>query len=447
MGSSLPKPVTTKVMERKGNQLFRVGVSCMNGMRERMEDAHAIEMHDTWGFFGVFDGHVGPEAAEFIARRWPEVLRGETIPISDARMKQISLDLDEEFLAKESEDGSTGTFLIARKLSSGRYTLQVGNVGDSRVIVGKGGRACPVTDDHKPNNHGERTRIEEAGGSVSNGRVDGKLAVSRAYGDIEYKNSDSNLTHKVIAVPDIVHIDCGPEDFVLLSCDGVFESNFTNEEVIAFVTAKLNETNDLSEIASAVCTEALDRGSHDNISCMLLQLVDGSDYANLPPEKQHEVVHGPYSCPLSLPFRNAYIGTLAPLEIEVHVAVEQRYDFVLSHLPKRIAETKTEGETCDLETLNDSELRKMIAGKRLVALPELIKFTRSQMLKLCEDNPPNIPDDIAEMQAELQMMVVNDEAPPPKVFILSFRFHNNRPIQYQQQYQPMAGITRSYRVV
>ena len=384
MGTSLPKPVTTKVVERKGNKLFRVGVSSMNGMRERMEDDHSVEMHDTWGFFGIFDGHVGPAAAEYMAQRWPEVLREETIPISDERMKQISLDLDQEFLKLPSEDGSTGTFLIARKLGSGKYTLQVGNVGDSRVIVGKGGRACSVTDDHKPNNEGELRRIEEAGGSVSNGRVDGKLAVSRAYGDSEYKTSDSNLTHKVIAVPDIVHIDCGPEDFIFLSCDGVFESNFTNEEVIEFVTEKLNETNDLSEIASAVCTEALDRGSHDNISCMLIQLVDGSDYASLPDDKQKEVIHGPYSCPMSQAFRNAYLGTIAPLGIEIHDAVDARYEHVLSQLPKRIAETKTDGDSCDLESLTDSELRKILVNKRNRVV-DVIPLSRQDLISRCAE--------------------------------------------------------------
>ena len=32
-----------------------------------------------------------------------------------------------------------------------------------------------------------------------------------------------------------------------------------------------------------------------------------------------------------------------------------------------------------------------------------------------KQNPPNVPDDIVEMRAELQRMAVNGEVPPPVV--------------------------------
>lgn len=64
---------------------------------------------------------------------------------------------------------------------------QVGNVGDSRVVCGRDGKAIPMTTDHKPTLPEERARIVACGGDVVNARVDGNLAVSRAFGDSQYK--------------------------------------------------------------------------------------------------------------------------------------------------------------------------------------------------------------------------------------------------------------------
>merc|ERR1711939_937781 len=82
----------------------------------------------------------------------------------------------------------------------GKHKLRVINAGDSRVILGKrdgtivdgGGTDQGLTTDHKPNNPVERQRIYRCGGHVEEAaggvaRVNGELAVSRGFGDIEYK--------------------------------------------------------------------------------------------------------------------------------------------------------------------------------------------------------------------------------------------------------------------
>ncbi len=61
------------------------------------------------------------------------------------------------------------------------------NSGDSRCVVGRGQTAFEMSEDHKPDNFGERKRIEAAGGFVEEGRVRGILSLSRALGDLEYK--------------------------------------------------------------------------------------------------------------------------------------------------------------------------------------------------------------------------------------------------------------------
>lgn len=44
-----------------------------------------------------------------------------------------------------------------------------------------------LTQDHKPTREDESKRIREAGGFVINNRVMGELAVSRAFGDVDFK--------------------------------------------------------------------------------------------------------------------------------------------------------------------------------------------------------------------------------------------------------------------
>lgn len=46
-----------------------------------------------------------------------------------------------------------------------------------------------LSEDHKPDNEIEKTRIAKAGGYVSDGRVNDNLNLSRAIGDIEYKKN------------------------------------------------------------------------------------------------------------------------------------------------------------------------------------------------------------------------------------------------------------------
>ena len=60
--------------------------------------------------------------------------------------------------------------------------------------------------DHKPDNDGEKRRIEKAGGFVEDNRVKGCLNLSRSLGDLEYKvsNTSKNVEDYMITPnPDI----------------------------------------------------------------------------------------------------------------------------------------------------------------------------------------------------------------------------------------------------
>jgi len=146
----------------------------------------------------------------------------------------------------------------------------------------KGNVTCvPLSKSHKPDNDEERSRIEKAGGEVSFCRVDGQLALSRAFGDIEFKHSKSVSVYeenKVIALPTFIKTTVHAGDFLVLNCDGITEK-MNGNDVINFVHKEFSNTSDLAKIAGLLCDESLKRGSKDNMSAIIITFKDGVEYS------------------------------------------------------------------------------------------------------------------------------------------------------------------------
>merc|ERR1719491_775056 len=149
--------------------------------------------------------------------------------------------------------------------------LHVLNAGDSRTLLGKaggtivdgGGTDKGLTRDHNPTDPVERKRIEAAGGRVKRCRVNGDLAVSRAFGSAEHKATGGPKpdNRPVTCIPDQYHFECDETDFVVLVCDGVSEGGFSNEEVVKLVAETLKEGKDGGHAARLVCLEAITKDS------------------------------------------------------------------------------------------------------------------------------------------------------------------------------------------
>lgn len=138
----------------------------------------------------------------------------------------------------ESQAGCTATVVLITP-----NEIYCANAGDSRTVMCERGKAIDLSKDHKPELPAERSRILKAGGDVSDGRVNGMLALSRAIGDFDYKPltppKDAQPTwflnnHMVTAFPDVVvkplHKDV---EFVVLACDGIWDCK-TSDQVIDY---------------------------------------------------------------------------------------------------------------------------------------------------------------------------------------------------------------------
>eukprot|EP00747_Dinoflagellata_sp_TGD_P225999 gnl/TRDRNA2_/TRDRNA2_99822_c1_seq2.p1 gnl/TRDRNA2_/TRDRNA2_99822_c1~~gnl/TRDRNA2_/TRDRNA2_99822_c1_seq2.p1 ORF type:complete len:406 (-),score=81.58 gnl/TRDRNA2_/TRDRNA2_99822_c1_seq2:120-1337(-) len=170
-----------------------------------------------------------------------------------------------------------------------RHEVVCANAGDSRAVLCRGGKAVPLSYDHKPNSEIERRRIEAAGGTVEHQavgareqyRVNGNLNLSRSIGDLEYKKrSDLGPEAQVIcATPDIIRMKLVPEDeFFIIACDGIWDVK-TNEEAVDFVRLRLARGATIATIIEELLDECISKDPKatqglgcDNMTCLVVQL-------------------------------------------------------------------------------------------------------------------------------------------------------------------------------
>ncbi|GER25186.1 protein phosphatase 2C family protein [Striga asiatica] len=244
------------------------GYSSFRGKRVSMEDFYDIKSSKVDGqsvcLFGIFDGHGGARAAEYLKEhlfenllKHPEFIANTKLAISETYQQT-----DRDFLDSEKEtfrdDGSTASAAVL----VGNH-LYVANVGDSRTIISKAGKAIPLSEDHKPNRSDERKRIESAGGVVmwaGTWRVGGVLAMSRAFGN-------RMLKQFVVAEPEIQDREVDQNlDLLVLASDGLWDV-VPNEDAVSIA-----QREDDPENAARKLTEtAFIRGSADNITCIVVK--------------------------------------------------------------------------------------------------------------------------------------------------------------------------------
>ena len=68
------------------------------------------------------------------------------------------------------------------------------NCGDTKSFLARDGKVFCETIDHKPETEYEKERIHRTGGFLKNGRINGKLNVSRAFGDFALKMNQTPLS-------------------------------------------------------------------------------------------------------------------------------------------------------------------------------------------------------------------------------------------------------------
>lgn len=268
MGQILSHPKTAKTTHTGLSTELAYAVSCMQGWRVSMEDAHTTELNleedesKSMALFGVFDGHGGEKAAIYTGENLPRILL-EQQSFKEGQyeqaMKDSFLAMDvaltkDELLSKDPSGCAATSVLITKD------QIICANAGDSRTVMSvKDGECKPLSFDHKPTNEGEKARIVAAGGFVDMGRVNGNLALSRGIGDFEFKNNTTlgPEDQAVTALPDVlIHERSADDEFIVLACDGIWDC-LTSQQVVDFVRKYVVEGKKLEEICDLMMTTCL----------------------------------------------------------------------------------------------------------------------------------------------------------------------------------------------
>ncbi|GLI66816.1 hypothetical protein VaNZ11_010785, partial [Volvox africanus] len=317
-----PGSPDTSSVKVKASELD-VGYSSVQGVRDTMEDE--IQVHyNTVGHYlyaAVFDGHGGEKAAQWLAKQLhvqvENCLVGRTVAGKNGGPASSSSNMNgkgavyigskgissrdicpqqlidsfhmadkallEHLAAEGGEDaaqaGSTATVAVIKD-----EKLVVANVGDSQAILSRNGNAVTLAHYHRvygsgPDVTSEIERVKSVGGWVDDGRVCGVLAVSRAFGDWEFKGSglprlletgiergywDSEFAAQqnfnadpVVSTPDVTEtLLTEGDEFLIVASDGLWDV-LPPREAVAWARKEFRAKKDASEVAASLAGLAL----------------------------------------------------------------------------------------------------------------------------------------------------------------------------------------------
>ncbi|KAL6786020.1 PPH1 [Auxenochlorella protothecoides x Auxenochlorella symbiontica] len=306
---------------------LRYGVSLTQGPREEMEDVAQVIPDACCGFLvaSVFDGHGGRLAADYLEKNlynvFNDILKEDTISLTCSVKERDSSGLccpleltpllrssfkktDEQLLQYlhdlGDEDaltcGCTATTVLVHP-----DRLIVANVGDSRAVLSRGGEALVLSTEHRIPEDGseneETARIRAAGGWVEDERVCGMLAVTRAFGDPEFKGEglqkllrrgveegfwtqeEADQRHfsadPVTALPDVTALVRTPDDeFLVVASDGLWDV-LSSAEVLKAARQGLRKGLSLQAVADTLADRALRRHTYDNVAVVVVDMGGG----------------------------------------------------------------------------------------------------------------------------------------------------------------------------
>eukprot|EP00897_Mesotaenium_endlicherianum_P007063 jgi/Mesen1/6385/ME000329S05543 len=236
-----------------------------------MEDFSQVESGPGGTFVGIFDGHGGPQAAQFVNEHLYANLQrsmAETESISPDVLAKAFAETEEAFLSLVEENwrakpqwAAVGSCGLVGVIAEGM--LYVSSLGDSRAVLGTYMKASgtvaavQLSKDHNANDESVREELRakhpgEADVVVQKSgvwRVKGIIQVSRSFGDVYLKRQEFQqeplysrfrlpepLRSPVLsAVPTTTVHSIGVLDrFVIFASDGLWE-HMSNQEAVNLV--------------------------------------------------------------------------------------------------------------------------------------------------------------------------------------------------------------------
>jgi serine/threonine protein phosphatase PrpC len=284
--------------------------SVANGKNQ--EDAFSYNSIKGREFYGVYDGHGGSQVAchlkDNLHKYFAEGLVSQKIK---KEAFESAFKYAEQDVLKKTESGSTAVAVYV-----GKKNMHIAWVGDTHaMVVEDNGNICFVTKDHDLENKDEWDRVCTAEGLIfreiniafghGKWRING-LEMTRSIGDqwCKGKNYDkpiktfsqpnryikgipiyaqqwpdtmlpnqwklTPLEGQVIADPEYAQVSLNKTNrWLILATDGLW--NFVDNEQAGNLI-KANENNSVGSLAKILVQAALDKGSKDNVTALVIDL-------------------------------------------------------------------------------------------------------------------------------------------------------------------------------
>lgn len=261
---------------------LKIYFTSVKGRRETNEDRHNIILNingddinsNPINLFAIYDGHGGSWVSKYLESNIPNYyMNKKFVPPFNSDFHTKVFQLIQSQLLKNQfgySNGSTCLLNLMYKYKNEIY-MNVVNLGDSRMtIIDTNGISEAVTKDHKPDDTIEEVRLTKMGGEIykdSEGVVRiGDLSLSRAFGD---GDNAPYISQK----PDIfIKKITQQTKYIVMACDGLWDI-VESEDLGKVINKILKKNPKVDNIAVELAKYALDQGSGDNVSVIVIEVV------------------------------------------------------------------------------------------------------------------------------------------------------------------------------
>jgi protein phosphatase len=239
----------------------------LGNYRENNEDAIDVKNYPDLTVCVVADGMGGQQAGEIASRQAIEVLpkefRNSLANVADQdRAKQLirqavvkANSLIMEMAALERDYTNMGTTVVTAIWRKGSSSLYIASVGDSRAYLIRNNKIEQLTVDHSI----AQALVEARTISAAEARV-------HKYRNVLWKYLGSK---EVGDGPDVKALPLKVGDRILLCTDGL-SGVVPDDQLLSF----LQEHDSVQECADGLGQLALDSGSRDNVSCIVIEVIE-----------------------------------------------------------------------------------------------------------------------------------------------------------------------------
>jgi protein phosphatase len=239
----------------------------LGNYRENNEDSIDVKQFPDMTVCLVADGMGGQAAGEVASKRAIEIVPRELKKylggaVSNEETKSIVrrsiVQANEEIMAMAALDRelkNMGTTIVLALWRKGSPVMFVTGMGDSRVYLARGGKIEQLTVDHSI----AQALVEAKTISAAEARV-------HRYRNVLWKYLGSA---EVGEGPEVKVVQLQPGDRFLLCTDGL-SGVVSDEQLLAFMT----ENPDAQKCAEGLGQLALDQGSRDNVSVIVIDVTE-----------------------------------------------------------------------------------------------------------------------------------------------------------------------------